>query len=103
MKPEHVTPVIVALVAAAASVGGILYNQVGALNLEREKWHQTVKNDQMKIEREAIAQFAKDFSASFYLGMVCLMRLRMCWWHQIQPFCRFGALRSVFSACAGRL
>lgn len=77
MKTEHIAPVLVAIIAAMASVGGILYNQFGALRLEREKWHQSLTNERTKLEREAVAQFAKDFAASFYLAEKMMWRTEM--------------------------
>lgn len=77
MKPENVVTVLVAVIAGAASVGGILYNQNGALKLEREKWCQSVASDSLKLEREAVAQFARDFTTSFYLAEKMIWRIEM--------------------------
>lgn len=77
MKSESGVPVLVALIAAFASVLGVLYNQHGALELEREKWRQSVFDDKNKREREALTSFAKEFSAAYYLAEDFLWRVEM--------------------------
>ena len=77
MKPETYLPLYVAIVAAAASVFGVLYNQHASLQLERQKWQQSVDSERSKTEREAVAEFTKAFSASFYLAKDLLSRIEM--------------------------
>lgn len=77
MKSEAAVPVLIAVIAAFASVMGVLYNQHGALKLEREKWRQSVLDDRSKREREALTSFAKEFSAAYYLAEEFLWRVEM--------------------------
>ena len=59
MKAEHV-PLTVALIAAAASLGAVLYNQYGASNLEERKWQQA----QQDSLRAIVVDFAKEITAA---------------------------------------
>jgi hypothetical protein len=77
MKVEISATVVVAALAAAASIFGVLYNQNGSLKLERQKWHQTIESERLKLEREAITDFAKTFATAFYLSENMIWRVEM--------------------------
>jgi len=62
-KTEYVT-LFAAVLAAVASLGGILLNQRGALDLEREKWLQA-KSD---LTDKALADFVRDFESALHSG-----------------------------------
>jgi len=76
MKAEAVT-VLVAVLAAGGSFAGVVYNQHGALKLEREKWRQAVLDDKNKREREVLTAFAKEFSVAYHLAENFLWRIEM--------------------------
>ena len=59
MKAEHV-PLTVALIAAAASLSAVLYNQYSASNLEERKWQQA----QQDSLRAIVVDFAKEITAA---------------------------------------
>ena len=77
MKKESVVPVLAAVIAGAASILGILYNQYGSLELERQKWEQSLSVERAKVEREAMLEFAKEFSTCFYLAEKMIWRIEM--------------------------
>lgn len=77
MKTEIAVPILVAVIAAGASIAGVLYNQHGSLELERQKWEQSVATENAKAEREAMSEFAKQFSTSFYLAENMIWRAEM--------------------------
>ena len=59
MKAEHV-PLTVAVIAATASLGAVLYNQYGASHLEERKWQQS----QQDSLRAIVVDFAKEITAA---------------------------------------
>ena len=59
MKTEHVS-LVVALIAATASLGAVLYNQYSAGKLERSKWEQA----QQDALRVIVVDFAKELTAA---------------------------------------
>ena len=59
MKAEHV-PLTVALIAAAASLSAVLYNQYSVSNLEERKWQQA----QQDSLRAIVVDFAKEITAA---------------------------------------
>ena len=59
MKTEHV-PLVVALIAASASLGAVLYNQHSAGLLERSKWEQAQKDALYAV----VVDIAKELTAS---------------------------------------
>ena len=59
MKTEHV-PLTVALIAATASFGAVLYNQHSASKLEEQKWQQA----QQDSLRTIVVDFAKELTAA---------------------------------------
>jgi hypothetical protein len=63
MKVEHL-PLVVALVAATASVTGVAYTQYGAVRLERQKWEQSQTELKQKALVEAVINFARDLGAA---------------------------------------
>lgn len=77
MKVEVSAAVAVAILTAVASIFGVLYNQHGSLKLERQKWHQTIESERLKLEREAITDFAKTFATAFYLSENMIWRVEM--------------------------
>lgn len=77
MKAEINASIVVAALAAAASIFGVLYNQHATLKLERQKWEQTVETDRLKLEREAVTDFAKTMANAFYLSENVIWRIEM--------------------------
>ena len=77
MKAEISTTIAVAALAAAASIFGVLYNQYATLRLERQKWQQTVDTERLKLEREAVTEFAMTFATAFYLSENMIWRIEM--------------------------
>lgn len=59
MKAEHV-PLTVALIAATASFGAVLYNQHSTSKLEEQKWKQA----QQDSLRTIVVDFAKEITAA---------------------------------------
>ncbi|TXG84171.1 MAG: hypothetical protein E6R14_05355, partial [Thermomicrobiales bacterium] len=77
MKAELNAPIIVAALAAAASIFGVLYSQHATLKLERQKWELNVETERLKLEREAVADFAKTMASAFYLSENMIWRIEM--------------------------
>ena len=63
MKTEYVT-LVAAVLAATASIAGVLFNRQGAISLEREKWQQAQEDDARKSLRALVADYARDLSAA---------------------------------------
>lgn len=77
MKSEIAATLVVATLTAGVSIFGVLYNQNGSLKLETLKWEQSLAVDRAKLEREAVTEFAKAFSASYYLCEDMIWRIEM--------------------------
>ena len=77
MKVEISAPIIVAALAAVASIFGVLYNKHATLRLEQEKWQRTIQADNLKLEREAVTEFAKTMASAFYLSENIIWRVEM--------------------------
>ena len=63
MKTEYF-PVVVAIVAAAASIGSVAFTQNGATKLERQKWEQSTSDAKRKALEEAVFSYARDIGAA---------------------------------------
>ena len=77
MRLKIAIPVLAAAIAAGASVVGVLVNQRSVLNLEREKWRQSVQDRTSEAQRQAIVTFAAEFSSAFNLMRTLLWRVEM--------------------------
>ena len=62
MKTEQL-PLIVALVAAAATLTGVILSQRGSLELERQKWQQSRADLALKNLHSSVVDYARDLAA----------------------------------------
>ena len=63
MKTEYL-PLVIALVAAAASVSGIAFTQYGAVKLDRQKWEQARTDAKRKSLEDAVFSYARDLGGA---------------------------------------
>ena len=63
MKTEHF-PLVIAIIAAAASIAGIAFSQYGAVALDRQKWEQSQSDLKQKSLEEAVFNYARDLGGA---------------------------------------
>ena len=63
MKNEHF-PLVIAIVAAAASIAGVAFTQYGAVTLDRQKWEQAQSDSKRKSLEEAVFDYARDLGGA---------------------------------------
>ena len=66
MKTEYL-PLVVAIVAAAASVSGIAFTQYVNTRLERQKWEQAQADVARRALQDAVLAFARDIGPAIQL------------------------------------
>jgi hypothetical protein len=77
MKSEIVVPVVASLIAALASIGGILFSQNSDMQIERQKWQQARIDEREKLDNAALADFAEEFATAFDRTSYFLWRVEM--------------------------
>lgn len=77
MKSEIVIPIIAALIAALASIGGVLYSQNASLELERYKFDQTRAEEVRKLRAAALTDFAREFATAYQRSAYLVWQVEM--------------------------
>jgi len=77
MKSEILIPITAALIAALASIGGVLYSQNASLELERYKFDQTRAEEVRKLRAAALTDFAKEFATAYQRSAYLVWQVEM--------------------------
>jgi hypothetical protein len=77
MNSDVVVPVAASVIAALASIGGVLYSQNATLQVEQLKWEQGRRDDFRKSAGAALAELAKELSVAVQRTSFILWQVEM--------------------------